>query len=45
MLLLLVLLLVIFAIWGGLAVNSLLWLLLIVALIVFVFSYAGGRGW
>jgi hypothetical protein len=36
-------LLVIFAIAGGAAVNSFLWLLLIVALVVAVFALISGR--
>jgi len=39
----LVVLLVIFAIGGGVAVNSFLWLLLIVALVVGVLAMMSGR--
>jgi hypothetical protein len=38
-----VLILVILAVAGGLAVDSLLWLLLVVALIVALFQFMGGR--
>jgi hypothetical protein len=40
---LLVIALIIFAVAGGAAVNSFLWLLLIVALIVAVFALLSGR--
>jgi hypothetical protein len=38
-----VLILVILAIGGGIAVNSLLWLVLVIALIVAVFAVMSGR--
>jgi hypothetical protein len=38
-----VLILVIFAVGGGLAVNSLVWLLFVVALIVAAFALMSGR--
>jgi len=38
LLLLLVLVLVVFAVFGGLVLSKFLWLLLIVALLVFIFS-------
>jgi hypothetical protein len=38
-----VLILVILAVAGGLAVDGLLWLLLVVALIVALFQFMGGR--
>jgi uncharacterized membrane protein len=38
-----VLILVILAVAGGLAVNSLVWLLLVIALIVAVFAMMSGR--
>lgn len=40
----LVLVLVILAIGGGVALNSLLWFLLIVAVVVAIFALIGGRG-
>ena len=43
MLWIIVLILVILAVGGGLAVNSLVWLLLVVALIVAVFARTSGR--
>jgi hypothetical protein len=38
-----VLILVVLAIGGGVAVNNLLWLVLVVALIVALFAFASGR--
>jgi len=43
LLLILVIILVIFAIFGGLAISPLLWLLVLVALIVFLFDRRGSR--
>lgn len=40
---LLVIILIIFAIFGGVAINNLLWLILIVALIVALFTVFSGR--
>lgn len=40
---LLVIALIIFAVAGGAALNSFLWLLLIVALIVAIFAFISGR--
>lgn len=40
---LLVLALIIFAVAGGAALNSFLWLLLIVALVVAIFAFISGR--
>ena len=40
---LLVIVLVIFAIVGGVALNHLLWLILIIALIVALFAFFSGR--